>query len=128
MLILNKSSIKFLNNELKLPAKGDEQDWDLELADANRLKDFLLLYNDRRLSDDDKIALMSLILASYDERLQTGENCKEINDQLSHIFQQDYSLMEDLLKYWGLMDENDSNDHYALTPVIKEIYDKIRSR
>jgi len=54
---------------LLLPTSGKEQDWDIELADAIRLDEFLNVLDHQHLSDDQKHALMALIIASYDDFL-----------------------------------------------------------
>jgi len=40
-MILKKEIIEQLSNELALPFTGIEQDWDIEMADSNRINDFL---------------------------------------------------------------------------------------
>jgi hypothetical protein len=63
-MILKKEIIEQLSKELSLPFTGLEQDWDIEMADSNRINDFLEFYQQNNLSADKKVAMMSLILAS----------------------------------------------------------------
>ncbi|MGE8299104.1 MAG: hypothetical protein ACN6OW_05980 [Sphingobacterium paramultivorum] len=56
---------------------GREQDWDIEMVDSNRKNEFIDLYHQYDLGFEEKVALMSLITASYDDFL--NENNVEID-------------------------------------------------
>lgn len=70
MHILYKEDIDYLNKLLNLPASGDEQDWDIELADPARLSEFLATFRAYDLTLSVKKAFLALIIASYDQLLQ----------------------------------------------------------
>lgn len=70
MYILYKEDIDYLNKLLNLPARGDEQDWDIELADPARLSEFLATFKAYNLTLSVKKAFLALIIASYDDLLQ----------------------------------------------------------
>lgn len=38
-MFINRDFIAFINDNLKLPATGIEQDWEIELADCSRLSE-----------------------------------------------------------------------------------------
>jgi hypothetical protein len=63
-------AIDRLNRELRLPAIGGEQDWEIELADANRVEEFCAHLTSVDLNDDERFALLSLIVASAQDRLK----------------------------------------------------------
>jgi hypothetical protein len=78
-MIVNKETISYVNNLFNLPAKGDEQDWAIELADKLRLEDFIEFLQNDDISFSVKYAVVELILASYDEYLYTT---KDINHDI----------------------------------------------
>lgn len=51
----------------RLENRPEMQDWEVEVADPNRITEFLNAYEASDLSDDDRFLLMSLIIASFDD-------------------------------------------------------------
>ena len=43
-MIFKKEIIEHISKQLSLPFTGTEQDWDLEMANSNRIDDFLRFY------------------------------------------------------------------------------------
>ena len=121
-MILKKEIIEQLSKELSLPFTGLEQDWDIEMADSNRINDFLEFYQQNNLSADKKVAMMSLILASYEDFLT--ENDLIIDDRWEKI----RSLLEskkvffvDLINYWSIWNELDEDNLFEITPLVRNI-------
>lgn len=77
--MITKDAEHTINMLLNLPAKGDEQDWDIEFADGKRIKEFISAFHTNDLGMPKKYALVSLILASYDEHLEVE---KEVNGEI----------------------------------------------
>ena len=72
--VRKESAIK-LNKLLELDSTGNEQDWELELADIGKITSMLNLLENKTLNFHDKIALSNLIVASFekeDEELSTA--------------------------------------------------------
>ena len=64
--VRKESAIK-LNKLLGLDSTGDEQDWELELADIGKITSMLNLLENKTLNFYDKIALSHLIVASFEK-------------------------------------------------------------
>lgn len=64
--VRKESAIK-LNKLLGLDSTGDEQDWELELADIGKITSMLNLLENKTLNFQDKIALSHLIVASFEK-------------------------------------------------------------
>lgn len=117
-----KEIIEELNKELALPFTGVEQDWDIEMADSNRIIDFLKFYNENDLSVDKKIAVISLVLASYEDFL--NENDLEIDvrwNDIKTILKSERRIFIDLIDYWALPNEVEKAFFFRLTPLIRNI-------
>lgn len=122
MVLLKKEAIESLNDKLSLPATGIEQDWEVELADPNRVTEFLSYYKNHTLSSDEKKALMSLILASYDDFLhEKNSNTVQIWNDIKQTIESDHDLLTDLINYWSLPDEADSQNWFKITSLIRNI-------
>lgn len=121
-MILKKEIIEQLSKELLLPYTGIEQDWDIEMANSNRINDFLKFYQQNDLSVDKKIAVMSLILASYEDFL--NENDLEIDDRwndVSSILESERVIFVDLINYWSLSNEVEEDNLFRITPLMRNI-------
>lgn len=121
-MILKKEIIEQLSKELLLPYTGIEQDWDLEMADSNRINDFLKFYQQNDLSEYKKAAVMSIILASYNDFL--NENDVEIDyrwNEIKSILDSKKIFFKDLINYWSLCNEVDDGNLFRITPLIRKI-------
>lgn len=120
-MILKKEIIKQLSKELSLPYTGIEQDWDIEMADSNRINDFLEFYHQNDLSTDKKVAVISLVLASYEDFL--NENDLEIDnkwDDIRSILESEKVIFVDLINYWSLGNEVEE-DVFRITLLMRNI-------
>lgn len=126
-MILKREIIEQLSKELMLPYTGLEQDWDLEMADPNRINDFLEFYHQHDLPTDRKKALMSLVLASYEDFL--NENDLEVDDRWNHIkiiLESEKLAFIDLINYWSLSNEVEQDNLFRITPLIRNIKNPLK--
>lgn len=98
--VRKESAIK-LNKLLGLDSTGDEQDWELELANIGKITSMLNLLEDKTLNFYDKIALSHLIVASFekeDEELGAvdGDRIKIFADFLGDNLQ----IKNIIREYW----------------------------
>lgn len=121
-MIWKKEIVEQLSKDLSLPFTGIEQDWDLEMADSTRVSDFLNFYKQNDLSVDKKVALMSLILASYDDFL--SENDLETDDkwdEIKEILELEKETYVELIDYWSSNNVAGEDNLFCVTPLIRGI-------
>lgn len=119
-MILKKKIIEQLSKKLLLPYTGIEQDWDIEMANSNRINDFLKFYQQNDLLVDEKIAVMSLILASYEDFLNESDLEFDYRwDDISFILESERVIFEDLINYWSLSDEIGEDNIFRITLLIR---------
>jgi hypothetical protein len=72
-MYLTKEAIENLNKKLNLPILTPySQDWEYEQADSSRVQEFMTYYENSVLTNNEKFALMALIVSSYDDYLSEG--------------------------------------------------------
>ncbi|ASP34348.1 CPCC family cysteine-rich protein [Labrenzia sp. VG12] len=122
----------YLTETLQLPARGDEQDWEIELADEARLEEFISLFPDLASDDEYAYAMVALIIASFDDRLgqrlypfggEYIDQMREADFDVSRMYTQDerrlwleisrilnsrVCLFDWLIRYWSSADEPES--------------------
>lgn len=96
------------------------QDWEIQCADAHRIAEFLDLYERGSLSSDDhRFALMSLIVASFDDWISDGGTDDQLLQRVRRCLVADFSLHEATIYYWCLWDVEKV---FPTTPFMREIW------
>jgi hypothetical protein len=106
MKFIHKNTSSFLNKALSLDTIGDEQDWAIEVADSDRVEEFISYYMASERDDDFDYALMSLIVASFDEKMQVrlNESDDEYIDLMKKFnFDEEIMYREEEKKLWGII-------------------------
>ena len=77
------------------------QDWDLVLANAHRIPEFMAVYRHSKLTAPQKIALGALILASLERAFEEPETMPEqLSGDVGKLFAAERSLHKETLEYW----------------------------
>lgn len=126
--ILTSETIKKLNVLLNLPYMEWMQDWDIELADPSRLEEFIKIYLQEPLTSDEKRALMSLIIASFEGGLKENGSDPVQWGKIRGLLEKDYDLHEQAVSYWSCLDA-DLIDEFTISPLMRALRDsKLRVR
>lgn len=119
-MILRQETLERLSKLLNLPFTGTEQDWDIEMADQNRIDEFIIFYNEVELTEEMKYATMSLIVASYDDFLNSQELDKDDRwDEIKKLLISEKTVFKDLIEYWAV--ESEEIDFFRVTPLLREV-------
>ncbi|WP_018431374.1 hypothetical protein [Hoeflea sp. 108] len=89
-----------INGLLNLPASGREQDWEIELADPDRVEEMLEAAVDSNLDYDERCALALLTIASIEELFELGEVSPAIVEQARSTIRQYHDVHEAMVFYW----------------------------
>lgn len=110
-MILKQDIIIALSKKLSLPYKGTEQDWDIEMADSSGINEFIDLYHQHDLAFEERMALMSLIVASYDDYLNEHDLAVDFRwDRIKAMLTKDKRYFVELIDYWSLHNEADFSE------------------
>ena len=115
----NIETIKKISEDLSLPFTGIEQDWEIELADPNRLDEFIKHYKTNYLLIEEKIVLMSIILASYDEYLE--KNNLDVDnhwEEIKKLLNLNYKTFKEILDYWVLYNGK-IEELFRISPLVR---------
>lgn len=100
------------------------QDWELACADAGRLEDFLNAYERRDLVEDDRFALMALIVSSFDDWLADGGTDDAMVARIRQHLVAEFNLHRWTIRYWSLLDGEDAADAFHATPFMRELWNR----
>ena len=98
----------------------DTQDWEYEVADPNRIEDFLEFYINNKLDTVEKRILIKLLLESYNDYVgEKGFNL-DYTKKIKKILERERTLCEDIIQVWLCVGE-ELEDAFYITPAIREI-------
>jgi len=117
-----KAAIDRLAKIFGLPNTPEMQDWEWEVADYNRISEFVNEYKKSTLSDDERFTLLEIIIQSFED-----SNTKLSENQLWHdvlsLIQQNYELHAHTIWYWSVFDNVDEEDDiWRVTPFMRKLY------
>jgi len=128
-MYLTKEAIEGLNNKLCLPNLGPfSQDWEYELADSSRILEFITFYEQHDLINDEKFALMALIISCFDDYLSEGKAAGELWNRIRYYLLKDYQIHINKIRYWSLEGEADLDNCFSVTPLVREIIEHMSKR
>ncbi len=121
-MILKKEAIKKISEKLGFQFTGIEQDWAIEFSDSKRLNEFIKCYQEEKFQEEEKFALMALILSSYNDFLELNdENQPQIEIQINEIINTDSIDFTELIDYWSLKGETKKEMLFKITPFVRQI-------
>jgi hypothetical protein len=118
-----RAAIDKLAATFSLPNTPDMQDWEWEVADPDRVEEFLNEYKNGNNTDDEKFVLLEMLLQSFEESeldLNKNEKWKE----LLELIQSNFKIHEYTIWYWSVFDAESKEEQWRVTPFMRELYAK----
>ena len=117
----NPNELSQLNDLFGFAATGEEQDWEIEFADANRTEEFFSQYESGTLTQAQKMAVMQLVLASFDEILYSENDNENLWKEISLKLKEDSILHKYTIEYWCCEGETIEDNMFPLTLRVREV-------
>lgn len=116
-------AVSGLVSKLALPAPDAfSQDWEHEIDCTGRIHELIEAYDQRPdLSDDERFALMKVILSSCDELLSRMEAAEDHWTKIEGILRSNWSLHECTIHYWCVWENAQTEDCFAVTPRLRAL-------
>jgi len=100
-----------------------DQDWTYTIVESDRIEEYIQAYGTKITNEDTKFSLMEMIIQSLTEQ----ENEKLMNEkwkQVKPILNKDFDLHEYTIYYWCCWDNDDIDDCWEVTPLLREFWIK----
>ncbi|WP_299260036.1 hypothetical protein [uncultured Aquimarina sp.] len=105
------------------------QDWEFVFSDFDRVDYFLKFYQRELDDDDDKFTLMGLIISSFDDGISNFNSETEKNWNICKIIlEKECFLHYSIIRYWSLLDEEDINNVFSITPYIRKVWEEVKTK
>ena len=123
-----RAAIDSLAKRFGLPNEPGMQDWEYEVADPDRLDEFIDAYDNGGLSDDERFTLMETILESFDELLGASGVLDPRWEQNLARLDRNIGLHAHSVWYWSCVGRDDPEEQFRITTSVRRIFDKHRDR
>ncbi|MBY8825113.1 hypothetical protein [Sphingomonas colocasiae] len=121
-----RAAIDALAIRFELPNHHAMQDWDYEVADPERIDAFISGYRSGELDEDERFALMRIILQSFED-LGCDISLDPRWTVVSDLLEADIPLHAHSIWYWSCPETADPEEQWMITPVIRPIWDRHRT-
>jgi hypothetical protein len=115
------AAIAKLNGLLKIDESSYGQDWEIEASDPTRIDEYLRVYRESLVDDDERYTLMALILGGFEEYHAQGAPDPEIWNRIRSVLVDDFSIHHDLIAYYQCIEPSDDEDCFPITPLMRSI-------
>jgi len=96
-----RNAVATINHLLALPATGDEQDWEIELADPRKLDDMFELFAKGSLGFEERSAVALLLTHTVDELEDDDEDTSDLVPRLRSLLASDGEVLHRMRFYWS---------------------------
>lgn len=121
MYIISDKAKDILDQQFGLDATGTEEDWDIELSDPDRVDEFLSFMESEQLDDEVYLALMALIVASYEELLTSEPKNLKFWERIKSQLVKRRELYQGLIIHYQLPGETGDLSWFPITPLMREL-------
>jgi hypothetical protein len=120
------AAIEKLAQRFDLPTGPHMQDWEWEVADPNRIDEFLAAYKSAELDDDERFTLMEMLIQSFEdleEDLETHPRWTELLD----LLEENTELHASTIWYWGTPTADNDVTEWRVAPYLWQVVQRRRS-
>ena len=100
-----------------------DQDWTYTIVDSDRIEEYIQAYDTKITNEDTKFSLMEMIIQSLTEQ-EDKKLMEEKWKLVKPILNKDFDLHEYTIYYWCCWDNDNIDDCWEVTPLIREFWIK----
>lgn len=116
-----RASIEKLSVMFSLRTDPYMQDWDIEAADPGIVDKLVDAYSDPSLTEDDRFALMCLILGSLNAAKHEGRDISVWWSRVAKILTENTQVHAYTMAYWACGEDPDPDHQFLITPEIRNM-------
>jgi predicted SAM-dependent methyltransferase len=115
-----RKAIDSLALELNLPNDLSMQDWSYQVANHSDINKYLSHYSSLK-DDDMKFVLMEIIIEAT-ENQNNEKKFSKYCETVKIILEKDFKLHEYTIYYWACFDNENLEDCWQITPLMRQIW------
>ena len=114
-----------LSRRFNLPHDPFSQDWQWEVADPSRFGEFLSVYESGDLDEDERFALMEILIQCVEESDSSSVESSPQWRSLAGLLQAHPDLHASSIRYWSCPDDRDFEDGFRVTGPMRVVLNVI---
>jgi hypothetical protein len=112
---------------LGLPYGPDMQDWEYEIADPAYFQEWLVVYREAALSDDERYSLMEMLVQCVEDlarQCATPEQVEQLPEwrAIDNLLRARMALHAHTVAYWAAFDSEDLEQAWAVAGPMRRIW------
>ena len=115
-----REAIDKLAEKLNLPNNLTMQDWSYTAGNPNDIEKYIYHY-DETTDEDEKFVLMELIIQATEDQEKQKLFTKYWN-RVKFILEKDFNIHEYTIHYWSCFDNEDEEDCWKITPLMRQLW------
>lgn len=121
-----RTAITSLATRFGLPHTPEMQDWEWEVADYERIDEFLNTYETEDVTEDELFVLMEMLLQSFSETELDLSKDARWSRVMNHLNER-AELHAYTIWYWSYLETEDPRQLWPVTPYVRSILSRHRS-
>jgi hypothetical protein len=122
-----EQAIASLAARFDLPNESYMQDWEWEVAEPERIDEYITVYNSGELNDDERFTLMEMIVQAFEDIGDSLNNDSRWVDIL-RLLEQNIELHAYSVWYWSDLENELGDEIWHVTPFLRKIVDRFKHR
>lgn len=98
-----------------------DQDWTYTIVEPHRIDEYIEAYDTHVTNDDSKFSLMEMIIQTLAD-LKNENLRNEKWEKIFPILNRDFDLHQYTVYYWCCWDNDDINDWWNITPLMRKFW------
>jgi|SRR5215813_12909121 len=124
----SRSGREALAARLHLSIDPFSQDWEWEIADPSRFQDWIAVYQDETLSDDERFSLMEILIQCVEDMCTLDEPADQLPEwrAVSVLLLTNSRLHASTISYWSVLGHDDPEEQFRVSAPMRRVWAEIQ--
>jgi hypothetical protein len=121
-----------LATRLGLTIDPDAQDWEWEVARPEHFAQWLAIYRDQPLSDDERFSLMEMLIQCVNDRVPADASPDEVEElpawqAVAALLRAQPQLHASSIAYWSVFGHDEPEEHFGVSVPMRRVWAVVQS-
>jgi len=104
------------------------QDWEWMIADSSRFEEWIAVYQDESLSDDERFSLMEILIQCVEDMCLGDKPAEQLPEwqAVAALLLANGRLHASTICYWSALGHDDPEEQFHVSAPMRRVWDKIQ--
>jgi hypothetical protein len=105
-----------------------DQDWEWGIADASCFQDWIAVYRDESLSDDERFSLMEILIQCVEDMLSGDKSAEQLPEwqAVAALLLANGQLHASTICYWSVCENDDPDELFRVSVPMRRIWAQVQ--